>query len=145
MDALHIRRILQKVTDRVPGSFVENKEFSLAWHYRASDPDLASMKEKELEESLSNDLPALGLVIQKGNKVLEIKDIKANKGLTALMVMKSLPSDFVGAIGDDLTDESVFSTLPQSAYTFKVGLGETGARSRFRDVTEVLSFLSKLD
>ncbi|NIT13140.1 MAG: bifunctional alpha,alpha-trehalose-phosphate synthase (UDP-forming)/trehalose-phosphatase, partial [Candidatus Dadabacteria bacterium] len=36
-----IRSILEMYVDRTPGSFLEEKEFSLVWHYRKVDPSLA--------------------------------------------------------------------------------------------------------
>ena len=37
-----VRPILQLYVDRLPGALLEEKEFSLAWHYRRADPEQAS-------------------------------------------------------------------------------------------------------
>src|SRR5262249_30173309 len=37
-----VRPILQLYVDRLPGALLEEKEFSLAWHYRKADPEQAS-------------------------------------------------------------------------------------------------------
>ena len=39
-----VRPILQLYVDRLPGALLEEKEFSLAWHYRRADPDQASLR-----------------------------------------------------------------------------------------------------
>src|SRR4030066_2192629 len=42
--------ILKMYEDRLPGSFIEEKEFSIVWHYRSSDPEHASVRVKELPQ-----------------------------------------------------------------------------------------------
>ena len=37
-----IRPVLESFVDRTPGSFIEEKNYSLAWHYRNTDPDLGN-------------------------------------------------------------------------------------------------------
>jgi len=39
-----VRPILQLYVDRLPGALLEEKEFSLAWHYRRADPEQASRR-----------------------------------------------------------------------------------------------------
>ena len=34
--------IFQNFTDRTPGTFLEEKENCLVWHYRKTDPELAN-------------------------------------------------------------------------------------------------------
>ncbi|MEO0158960.1 MAG: trehalose-phosphatase [candidate division WOR-3 bacterium] len=34
-------------SDRLAGSFIEEKEFSIAWHYRQSDPEQANFIVKD--------------------------------------------------------------------------------------------------
>ena len=40
---------LSAITDRTPGSFLEEKETSLTWHYRFTHPDFGSYRAKELQ------------------------------------------------------------------------------------------------
>jgi trehalose 6-phosphate synthase/phosphatase len=53
-------------------------------------------------------------------------------------------SDFVLAIGDDLTDEDMFTFLPVGAHSIRVGNGPTHARYYLRGPDEVLKFLETL-
>jgi trehalose 6-phosphate synthase/phosphatase len=39
--------ILEMYSDRLPGSFVEEKEFSRVWHYRKAEPELGAMRAKD--------------------------------------------------------------------------------------------------
>ncbi len=48
-----VRPILQLYVDRLPGALLEEKEFSLAWHYRRADPEQASLRAKELLDDLA--------------------------------------------------------------------------------------------
>ena len=41
--------IFQNFTDRTPGTFVEEKESCLVWHYRKTDPELANDRVVELK------------------------------------------------------------------------------------------------
>ena len=43
-----IRPILELYTDRTPGSSVEEKDFSLVWHFRRSDPELAYLEARKV-------------------------------------------------------------------------------------------------
>ena len=37
-----IRPLFQHYTERTPGSFIEEKEINLTWHYRNADPEFGS-------------------------------------------------------------------------------------------------------
>ncbi|NLL53229.1 MAG: bifunctional alpha,alpha-trehalose-phosphate synthase (UDP-forming)/trehalose-phosphatase [Peptococcaceae bacterium] len=123
-----IRHILQMYTDRIPGSIIEEKDYSLAWHYRQCDPVTVSLKLTEVKETLLSMIQAATLGLQEGNKVLEIKDNRVNKGFGASAFLRDQNYDFIFAAGDDHTDEDLFSALPPDALTVKIGLGKTNAR-----------------
>ena len=68
-----IRPVLELYVDRTPGSFIEEKDYSLVWHYRKADPEFARMRVAELKELLMKLTESFNLGISEGNKVLEIK------------------------------------------------------------------------
>ena len=123
-----VRHILQLYTDRIPGSFIEEKEYSLAWHYRQCDPGIITVKLTEVKETLLSMIQSATLELLEGNKVLEIKDNRFNKGIGASAFIQNQNYDFIFAVGDDFTDEDMFSALPPEAFTVKIGLGNTNAR-----------------
>ncbi|MDT3699041.1 MAG: bifunctional alpha,alpha-trehalose-phosphate synthase (UDP-forming)/trehalose-phosphatase [Thermincola sp.] len=123
-----VRPILLSYTDRIPCSLIEEKDFSLAWHYRQCNPDIVSVKLTELKETLLSMTQVTTLGLMEGNKVLEIKDNRVNKGFGASAFIQNQDYDFIFAAGDDYTDEDLFSSLPQDALTVKIGLGNTNAR-----------------
>lgn len=123
-----IRPILQSFADRTPGSFVEEKKYSLAWHYRKTDPELGQNREMELHTVLTSLIANDELHVLSGNKVLEIKSARINKGIAASRLLAEDSYDFICTIGDDWTDEYMFEEMPDFAHTIKVGFKKTKAR-----------------
>ena len=140
----NIRSALEFYVDRTPGSFIEEKNYSLVWHYRKTDPELGLNRAIELKDELTSLIANLNLEILEGNKVVEIKNRGINKGRAAQKLLQMNPADKIVAIGDDWTDEFLFSALPPEAITVKVGLGKTLAGYKIENYEEVRNFLSSL-
>ncbi|HEX15863.1 MAG: bifunctional alpha,alpha-trehalose-phosphate synthase (UDP-forming)/trehalose-phosphatase [Deltaproteobacteria bacterium] len=138
-----IRPILEFYTDRTPGSFIEEKDFSLVWHYRRADPELAEIRARELKDELLTLTANLNLGVLEGSKVLEVKDTSINKGRAALRWLEE-SWDFIFAVGDDWTDEDIFAVLPQWAYSIRVGLSPSQARFNILSHTQVRELLEEL-
>ncbi|GAA0870884.1 bifunctional alpha,alpha-trehalose-phosphate synthase (UDP-forming)/trehalose-phosphatase [Gangjinia marincola] len=136
-----IRPVIQTFVDRTPGTFIEKKKYSLAWHYRAADPELAEGRKVELKTILSNLIANNNLSILEGNKVLEIKNSSVNKGRASARLLADRDYDFIFAIGDDWTDEYTFEEMPDSAYTVKVGYVKTAAKYYVKDTVDVRDLL----
>jgi len=139
-----IRSILEMHMDRTPGSLIEEKEFSLVWHYRKADSELASLRARELKDALLHFTTNLDLGILEGSKVMEIKHIGINKGRAAQRWLAKEQWDFILAIGDDVTDEDTFTVLPETAYSIKVGLGPSKARFNIASQHEVRELLAEM-
>jgi trehalose 6-phosphate synthase/phosphatase len=136
--------MLESSVDRTPGSFVEEKGFSLVWHYRKADPRLGELRARELINNLSNTIAGLNLQILEGSKVVEVKNADINKGRAALTLMSRAEWDFVLAMGDDATDEDTFKVLPSTAWSIKVGFGASAARFTLSSPSEAISLLTEL-
>lgn len=139
-----IRPILELYVDRTPGTFIEEKDFSIVWHYRKADPELSSIRARELREALLHLTMNLDLEVLEGDKVIEVKNAGINKGRAALRWISKKKWDFILAIGDDWTDEDVFAVLPESAYSIKVGLRSSKARFNLESVDEIRKLLKEL-
>lgn len=139
-----IRPILELYVDRTPGSFVEEKDFSLVWHHRGSDPELAAVRVGELKDVLMNFTANLNLGLMEGNKLIEIKNVNINKGRAALKWISKKQWDFILAMGDDLTDEDFFAKLPDTAYSIKVGLSSSLAKFYMESVDNVRVLLKNI-
>ncbi|MGB3618358.1 MAG: bifunctional alpha,alpha-trehalose-phosphate synthase (UDP-forming)/trehalose-phosphatase [Catalinimonas sp.] len=140
-----IKQVLDSFVDRTPGSFIEEKEYSMAWHYRVVDSGLGEMRIHELTELLSHKVTTLNLQVIEGNKVIEVRTAGINKGHAARQWVSEADWDFVMAVGDDYTDEEMFKVLPKEAYTLKVGYQDTVARYNVESVAEVRSLISALN
>ena len=139
-----IRPILELHTDRTPGSTVEDKDFSLVWHYRRADPELAYVRGQELRTALVNLTENLDVGVFEGNKILEVKSQGVNKGRAAEHWLAEQDWDFILAAGDDYTDEEMFSALPSEAYSIKVGFAASNARFNVDSVKEIRLLLKRL-
>jgi len=135
---------LETYTDRTPGSFIEEKSYSLAWHYRKVEQGLGELRANELMNTLRYYTTDKGLQVLPGDKVIEVKNVEINKGRAALAWMQDRAYDFVMAIGDDHTDEDIFKALQQEAITIKVGSQVSAARYYLRNFQEVRQFLKSL-
>ena len=130
--------------DRTPGTFIETKKYSLAWHYRMTDPELAKIRTIELNTVLTSMVENNDLSILKGNKVIEIKSSNVNKGRAVSRLIMQQDYDFITVIGDDWTDEYMFEEAPDWAYTIKVGFNKTKAMYQIKDPEQVRQLLYKL-
>ena len=134
--------VLESFVDRTPGTFIEKKNYSLAWHYRQTDPDFGSKRATELVTVLTSLIGTDHISILSGNKVLEIKSGNVNKGRACTSVLARGEFDFVFAIGDDTTDEFMFQELPDRAVTVKVGRENTHAKYFVENNRKVRDLLS---
>lgn len=141
-----IRTIMTGFVGRLPGSFIEEKETAIAWHYRVAEADDAENQAIDLAARLRREPTPVPLTVIQGSKVIEVKPALHSKGTVALSVFGQKPYDFVVSIGDDTTDEDMFRQLPNSAYTMKVGAGISFARYRLarqQDVETLLQYMQE--
>jgi len=139
-----VHPILESWVDRTPGSFIEEKEFSLVWHYRKANPTLGELRARELMNNLSDITANLNLQVLEGSKVVELKNTNINKGRTASRWISREEWDFILALGDDWTDEDTFKVLPSTAWSIKVGSGASAARFSLSSPNKATSLLRKL-
>ncbi len=142
-----IRPVLRRYVNRTPGSFIEEKEFCLVWHYRNVESDLSNIRSKELVNLLENLTSNEELTILEGNKVVEIKNSDINKGKAISRIITNNVSDFTLIIGDDTTDEDMFEVglTIDNAFSIKVGYDRTKAHYNLFSVDECLKLLEDLN
>ncbi len=139
-----IRPTLELFTKRCPGSFVEEKNLTLTWHYRNVDRDLGFVRSRELLDNLYHLIRNAHLHVIDGNKVIEVRIAGIDKGVAVKKLLADQPTDFVLAIGDDRTDEDMFRALADKAITIKVGSGHTQAKYSLPNQAGVIQFLNQL-
>jgi trehalose 6-phosphate synthase/phosphatase len=139
-----VRPILELYAQRSPGSFVEEKNHTLAWHYRNVESELGFVRSRELLDNLYHLVRNAQLQIIDGNKVIEVRVAGVDKGAAASKVIHGGTYDFILVIGDDKTDEDMFRALDSKAITIKVGGGHTLAQYTIPSQQEVLPLLNQL-
>jgi trehalose 6-phosphate synthase/phosphatase len=140
----HLAPLIQLYVDRVPGSLLEHKDYSLAWHYRAADAELGDIRAKELVDELVSYTANFDVQVLEGKKVVEVRNSGVNKGAAALGCVASVEPDFIFAVGDDQTDEDLFRALPKTAFTVRVGIPHSNATYHLKDHLEVRELLRTL-
>ena len=134
--------VLDHFVDRTPGSLIEEKEFSVVWHYRMADPEFGEWLANELVSNLEQMLAETHIRAVKGEKFVEVKVVWARKGeVFARMTGGQAAPAFLLAAGDDPTDEDLFAQLPDYAWTIHVGRTPSAARYRLSQPGEMRNLL----
>jgi trehalose 6-phosphate synthase/phosphatase len=139
-----IKKLLQKYVSDCESSFVEEKEFALCWHYRTCEEKEGWLKSRQLIAELGK--MNSGFRVIDGNKVVEVAIKNIDKGIAAGWMVNQEDYDFVLSVGDDRTDEDMFSVLGEfkNCHTVKVGTGATLAKHKLVNVADVLLLLEQL-
>ncbi|GAB6057619.1 bifunctional alpha,alpha-trehalose-phosphate synthase (UDP-forming)/trehalose-phosphatase [Desulfonatronum parangueonense] len=116
-----IRPILDRFSSRVPGTFTEDKDFSMAWHYRQADRNLGAQRARELAETLRVLASNVGIQVLQSPMVVEVRSAGISKAVAAMHFAGKQQWDFILAMGDAESDEEMFKTLPDHAITIRVG------------------------
>jgi trehalose 6-phosphate synthase/phosphatase len=135
---------MEDFTRRCQGSFIEEKKFSLAWHYRNVTEERGNYFSRELIHTLLNITRNTSLQVLDGNKIIEVRFADVNKGVMVKKIVGEIAPDFVMAIGDDRTDEDMFKALGPDAVTIKIGQGATAASYTLPMQENVADFLKKI-
>jgi trehalose 6-phosphate synthase/phosphatase len=138
--------LLKSFSLRCPGSFVEEKQFSVAWHYRNCAQVSGNKYSRELIGLLEEFGQGRDLKVFDGNMVVEILPGKIGKGEVIKKIIEQNNYGCILSIGDDKTDEEMFSFLSDNvnAVTIKVGEGSTVASYRVKDEIEVVKLLEQI-
>jgi trehalose 6-phosphate synthase/phosphatase len=139
-----VRPVLEHVVERAPGSFIEEKQYALAWHYRLVEPEFGAWIATELAVNLESQLSGTELAVLRGSKVIEVRFAWANKGEVAAHIRSIHEPAWELAMGDDRTDEELFERLGPEAVTIKVGPGPTRARYRVAGPRAALGLLQAI-
>jgi trehalose 6-phosphate synthase/phosphatase len=139
-----IRLILDLYVDRTPASFIEEKEYSLVWHYRRVETGLGELRARELVNHLNFIASNSNLQVLDGQMAVEIKAQEINKGKASSYWLSKFPHKFVLAIGDDWGDEDIFKAMPREAYTIKVGNSYSVAKYHVDTCEEARKTLARL-
>lgn len=136
--------LLKQYADRTAGAEIEEKDYSVVWHFRNVPTELAYVRNLNLWRDLQTLLAGSDINVYSGNKVIEIKPEQINKGEAVKRILTDNPSDFILCAGDDYTDEDMFVALPDNAVTIKVGAGSTAATYQLGKNAALVQLLQNL-
>lgn len=141
-----VKPLFSRISLKCPGSFMEEKNFSLAWHYRNVDSKSGYACSRDLIDVLKDVINTYNLRILDGNKVVELLNREIGKGKAVKKIMEQNSYDFILSIGDDATDEEIFKVFSniENCCTIKVGNGSTLAKYKLDTVEDVILFLKHL-
>jgi trehalose 6-phosphate synthase/phosphatase len=141
---LGILRILENYQGRLPRSFIEEKEYSLVWHHRNSDPEQSELRVKEFVDNIDQFTAQNDIVVMAGKKIVEIKCSGISKGEIGGKLLEDKKYEFIMAAGDDDTDESLFQVLPPGSFTIKIGKQKSYAEYYLDSDSELLNVLEEM-
>ncbi|WP_430612543.1 bifunctional alpha,alpha-trehalose-phosphate synthase (UDP-forming)/trehalose-phosphatase [Flavobacterium sp. JP2137] len=128
----------------LPGTIIEDKDNSVAWHYRkVSFAGIIEWKNnliKALEYMTKN----YNCEILQGDCVLEIKPLHYSKGSISQRIISEIQPDFIMAVGDDVTDETIFNILDQEQVSVKIGDKQTKAKYFIKCQTQVIPLIDSI-
>ena len=142
-----IKYRLIRLSEKFEGSLVEDKGFTLAFHYRAVDPSRKQKLKQKLNKALEPYIKQGFLYLIVGKQVYDIRTNNDwTKGHACLLLLNMLRSNTgkpINAvyIGDDVTDEDAFFHM-KDGITIRVGQSKKSeAKYYLNDTQEVLNFL----
>lgn len=142
-----VRRRLAAFVATHPAALLEDKGIAVAVHFRA-DPSLGPAAEAAAREAVA--AAGASLMVQPGKMVFEVRPAAADKGaaLSAFMGSPAFAGRRPVAVGDDLTDESMFgAALRHGGLAFRVGAAAgrgSAAEPAFATPADVRQWLAAL-
>ena len=135
-----VTRVRRLVAEE-PGVRLEEKPLGIAVHVRrVADRERAA----EILEHVVAARKIDGVFQRDGKAVREFSVREVDKGSALALIREAFPDAPLIYIGDDLTDEDVFTSLREGDLGVKVGDGPTAAHVRVRDPYEVTALLTVL-
>jgi len=127
------------------GLLVEEKDASVALHYRLADPAAAQRVRRAFLEGARPLLRSGRWRLLRGKKVLEITAAAVDKGRAVALLLARLGGRPV-YLGDDTTDEDAFKALKEAGLTVLVSRRRRPSAARFQlaSVEQVRRFLFAL-
>lgn len=141
-----VYRIMDAYVQNCPNTHVEEKDFSMVWHYRNANEEQARLSAVGLSEQLEQFAGFHNLEVLQGNKIIEVRNKGINKGSAIKKLLDQKNFDFIFAAGDDKTDEDMFRVLldVENSVTIKVGSETSFARYHLLTPQAIISFLQEL-
>lgn len=127
------------------GSVVEEKTYSIAWHYRMLKNKISVRDIQQILAAMRS-LPEYNqFIISESEFTIELRTPGVDKGAFLARWVTDQRFDFVLAIGDSDTDEDMFKIFDESCFTVKVGQSRYSAANYFlKNQASVLPLIHSL-
>jgi len=140
LDRLH-RLAADAAREAGAGAWVEVKPASVVLHVREASSDGAARSAEDLRARAAG---ITGVHILPGKGVVELLTRATSKSHAVEELRAEIEARSIVFVGDDRTDEEVFTSVDGDGCTIRVGPGPTAARHRLAGPPEVLQFLRSL-
>lgn len=157
-----VRKVLKGFTERTEGSFIDEKDSSIAWVYKNCDSYFGYVQSNEIKTHLSNIFEnKLSISSAEGLLVIKPKDI--NKGYFLSHIIKkeikrasNAHFDFIFAVGADISNENVFKYIHSAekylsyynqklkVVTATIGRKPSSAQGYFNEINELIEVFETL-
>ncbi len=132
---------------RVPRSFTEIKERSLVFHYRESEQIYAKTQALELRELLDQSLNRTMYNATLGKRTVEVRSAICQKQEAVKYYLEKYAADdkdseFI-CMGDEATDEAMYTVFPERNISFHVGKLSYHARYSVKSPEEALGIIAQ--
>ncbi len=111
----NVEPLFEEFVRRTPGSLVEKKRSSIAWHYRSADAEYGTFQANELLNQLEDTLKRSRYKVLRGNRVIEVRHETITKGHATTKILQAhSDADALFCAGDDRTDEDMMAAVARS-------------------------------
>jgi len=141
-----VHNIMEMYVRRCPDSFIEEKDFSIVWHFRNCNVEQGKLRSLELISELHEYIHNKHLQVLPGNKIVEVRNRGIDKGTAIKKILQKEAYDFIFAAGDDRTDEDMFKLLMnhRNCYSVKVGADASYAKYNLLTPQMIVSLLESI-
>jgi alpha,alpha-trehalase len=145
-----IAAVMRREVALLPGVFIEDKDLSIALHYREADPDVAATAKSRFLDAARADLAADRIRLLPGACVMELLPAtRWHKGNALEWIRERIErihgSTFTVYVGDDVTDEDAFLAVGPGGMSIGASDRVTGAEFHVDGPAAVQRILQDLE
>ncbi len=126
-----VQNLMDIYQRRCANSFIEEKDFSMIWHYGNAHVEQGKLRAYELTSELNEYIRHKHLQVIMGYKTVEVRQSGINKWNFIKKIIEKKDYDYIFAVGDDRTDEEMFKSLIDKPNTFTIKVGADASYAKY--------------